>query len=61
VEALALAFVIFTKYHVIGTPMDDEIVGISIFYEWPCIENMTYEFPEILQLQASTGISALCT
>jgi len=37
--------------------MDNEIVGISIFR--PGIENMPYEFPEILQLQASTGINAL--
>lgn len=55
----ALSFVILTKYHIIGTPMDNEIVGISIFR--PCIENMTYEFPEILKLQASIGINTLYT
>lgn len=56
-ETLALAFVILTKYNIIGTPL----VGISIFYEGPSVENMTYEFPEILQLvqlQVSTGINA---
>lgn len=37
--------------------MDNEIVGISIFR--PCIENMTYELTEILQLKASAGINAL--
>jgi len=23
--------------------MGNEILGISIFYEWPCIENMTFQ------------------